>query len=124
MSKTETLIKIAEHHEELGKLYRQLAGNNAEHQSPTVRKQAENGAQYKEFDASQIIKTFGDDGELRIKIKGHPFNTYGVPVYEEDFSILGLDIDELKPGSHPFNHRVKAILKDDGNPRKIVEVLS
>jgi hypothetical protein len=81
------------------------------------------GDQFKDFDATQIIKTFDDNGNLRIKLKGHPFEKFGVPVYEEDFSILGLDIDQLKPGAHEFNHRVRAILKDDGNPRKVVEVL-
>lgn len=78
---------------------------------------------FKDFDATQIIKTFDDNGNLRIKVKGHPFEKFGVPVYEEDFSILGIDVDQLKPGAHEFSHRVRAVLKDDGNPRKIVEVL-
>jgi hypothetical protein len=78
---------------------------------------------FKEFDAAQIIKTFDDDGNLRIKLKGKPFEKFGVPVYEEDFGILGVDVHELHTGPSPFNHRVRAILKDDGNPRKVVEVL-
>jgi hypothetical protein len=124
MNKTGTLIEIAKHHEALGALYRQLAGDTTPSQSPPVQKDTrQNGGQYKEFDAHTLIKTYDDNGELRVKIKGAPFEKFGVPVYEEDFSILGIDLDELKPGAHAFSHRVKAVLKDDGNPRKIVEVL-
>jgi hypothetical protein len=80
-------------------------------------------SQFKEFDATQIIKTFDDDGNLRIKLKGKPFEKFGVPVYEEDFGILGMDVHELHTGPSPFAHRVRAILKDDGNPRKVVELM-
>lgn len=123
MNKTQILIEIAKHHEALGALYRELAGDVTPLQSQTIRQEAKNG-QYKEFDAHTLIKTYDDNGELRVKVKGRPFEKFGVPVYEEEFDILPVDLDDLQPGAHPFSHRVKAILKDDGNPRKIVEVLS
>jgi hypothetical protein len=92
-------------------------GNNRP--APKPADHSNGGGQYKEFQASQLIKTFDDSGKMLIKIKGGQYEKFGVPVYEEDFDALGIDLDELKPGSHPFNHRVKAVLKDDGNPGRL-----
>jgi len=108
------------------KIIADLIGNGwstAKRISAPTQSKPESSGQYTEFDATQIVKTFDDDGRLFIKIKGGRFQKHGVPVYEEDFDSIPVDLEAMRPGTHDFRHRVRAVLKEDGNPRKIVEVL-
>jgi hypothetical protein len=80
--------------------------------------QAMPAGEYTEFTAEAVVMTYNDKGEPAYKIVGHPYSRYGVRVWPEVLSALGIDPAQLKPGPNPFSARVVALMGEHG-PKKI-----
>lgn len=77
-----------------------------------------------EFLATELVVTIGEDGEPAYKLKGFPFVKFGVRVWPEVLPLLGVDPDKLKPGKNPFSGVVRALLNEEGKPKKVVALVS
>jgi len=73
-------------------------------------KPAASETKYQDFDASQIVMTYDDNGKAAYKIKGAPFLKFGVRVWDEVLPELGIDPASLKPGPNPIQIRVRALM--------------
>lgn len=80
------------------------------------------GAAVRDFIAESIVKATDDSGKPLFKIKGFPFVEYGVRVWPEVLPILGINPGDLHPGPNPApaGMIVRALLADNGSPRKII----
>lgn len=78
------------------------------------------GANCVDFQAESIVVTTGDDGQPCYKIKGFPFVKFGVRVWPEVLPALGIDAAALKPGPNAFSALVRAVLNEEGKPRKVI----
>jgi hypothetical protein len=78
------------------------------------------GTQLVEFQAESIVVTIAEDGQPAYKVKGFPFVKFGVRVWPEVLPQLGVDPDALKPGANPFSAAVRAVLNEDGKPKKVI----
>jgi len=62
-----------------------------------------------EFDATEIVTTFDDSGTRKLfRIKGGPYATYGIRIWDEVLELFGYDPKDLEPGSTPFTEKVVA----------------
>ncbi len=41
-------------------------------------------------------------------------------VWPEVLPNIGVDMDALKPGTNPFSAMVRAVLNDEGKPKKVI----
>lgn len=62
------------------------------------------------------------DGKDRIRLVGGEFTKYGIPVYDEFMSSLGIDPETLPYGDTPYEKRVKVQLDHKGNPKRALEL--
>ena len=76
---------------------------------------------YRDFTAESILLSYDDSGAPAYKIKGHPFQKFGVRVWPEALPALGIDPSTLKPGPNPFAAQVRALMGDHG-PRKVISL--
>ena len=73
-----------------------------------------------EFDATDIVTTFDDSGTRKLfRIKGGPYATYGIRVWDEVLEQFGYDPNDLQPGSTPFTERIVARLGVSGKQKVI-----
>lgn len=116
----ETLIALSHHGYELVRHVKPFSkrvddgngGNGGQTEAPVG---------YRDFDAEQIILTYADDGREKYKIKGYPFNKFGVDVFPEVLPRLGIDPQSLNPGPNNFTARVRCKLKEEtGSPDKVI----
>ena len=75
---------------------------------------------HRDFEASLILLTYNDDGTPAYKIKGGPYLKFGVRVWPEILPLLRIDPASLKPGPNPIHIKVRALLGENGMPRKVV----
>lgn len=75
---------------------------------------------YTDFDAEAITSGTDDSGKPVYKVKGGPYGAFGVRVWPEVLPMLGVDVADLKPGPNQFTARVRAILGDKGQAKKVV----
>jgi hypothetical protein len=71
------------------------------------------------FDASVLLMSYDDNGQLVYKIKGGQYMKFGVRVWPEVLPALGVDPAKLKPGPNPVSFRVRALMGEHG-PRKVI----
>ena len=74
---------------------------------------------YVDFPATSITLAHDDNGQAVYKIKGDRYNKFGVRVWPEVLPLLGIDVDQLKPGPNPFGAVVRALMGEKG-PRKVI----
>lgn len=74
---------------------------------------------YIDFPATSITLAHDDDGKAVYKAKGEGFNKYGVRIWPEVLPLLGVDVDQLKPGPNSFGAVVRALMGEKG-PRKVI----
>lgn len=75
---------------------------------------------YRDYDAEVISVSSDDDGKPVYKIKGGPFTKFGVRVWPEVLPLLGVDVGDLRPGPNQFNARVRAVLDEKGQAKKVI----
>lgn len=75
---------------------------------------------YTEFDAEAITMGSDDNGKAVYKVRGGQYGKFGVRVWPEVLPLLGVDIDDLDTGPNPFAHRVRVLLDDKGQAKKVV----
>lgn len=96
-------------------------GEPEDHFTPAQREEWENaGASYTDFDAEVIAVGMDDNGKPVYKVRGGKFSKFGVRVWPETLPMLGVEIATLKPGPNQFNQRVRAMLDDKGQAKKVV----
>jgi len=75
---------------------------------------------YRDFTAETLNVGMDDNGKPVYKIRGGPFTKFGVRVWPEVMSLIGVEIEDLKPGPNQFNAQVRAILDEKGQAKKVV----
>lgn len=71
--------------------------------------------------ATKVYK-FNDKGKDWAKIKCGQWMEYGVPVYPEFLEALKIDLPALPYGDSPYDYMVDVMLKDNGQPAKVVSI--
>lgn len=74
------------------------------------------------FTATTLTIEFNSKGEKTGKLKGKPFEKFGVRLWPEMASALGFNLDEYKPGDYPIAEpiQVRYAVNDEGKPSKII----
>jgi len=75
---------------------------------------------YTDFDAEAITVSTDDDGRPCYKVRGGKYGKFGVRVWPEVLPMLGVEVADLKPGPNQFNARVRAVLDEKGQAKKVV----
>lgn len=73
-----------------------------------------------DFQAESIVVTIAEDGNPAYKVKGFPFIKFGVRVWPEVLPNIGVNPDALKPGTNAFSAMVRAVLNEEGKPKKVI----
>ncbi len=89
-------------------------GNGAESNVPVA------GGKCVDFQAETVVVTLNEEGQPAYKIKGARFVKFGVRVWPEVLPMLGLDPQKLKPGPNPYTGVVRALLNEEGRPKKVI----
>lgn len=79
-------------------------------------------ANVRDFTAEILVMTTDDNGKPAFKIKGFPFNEFGVRVWPEILPAIGIEPAAVKPGPNqlPAGLTVRAVLNEKGSPKKII----
>lgn len=78
------------------------------------------GANCVDFQAESIVVTTDEEGKPAYRVRGFPFVKFGVRAWTEVLPALGVDPAALKPGPNPFSALVRAVLNEEGKPRKVI----
>ena len=73
------------------------------------------------FDATILLMSYDDNGQPVYKVKGGQYMKFGVRVWPEVLSALGIDPAALKPGPNPVTLKVRALMGEHG-PRKVISL--
>jgi len=76
--------------------------------------------QYIDFFCNEISSSIDDNGNPAYKAKGFPFTKFGVRLWPEVLPKIGLDPDSLQLGPNSFNAMLRAVLTDEGTPKKVI----
>ena len=96
-------------------------GEPEDHYTPEQRSRWENeGAPHVDFEAEVLSLGTDDNGKPVLKVRGGKFSKFGVRVWPEVLPMLGVDVADLKPGPNQFNARVRAVLDEKGQARKVI----
>lgn len=71
------------------------------------------------FMAETISYGIAEDGKPVYKVRGGQYQKFGVRVWPETLSLLGIDAGKLKPGPNAFAKPVIALMGEKG-PRKVI----
>jgi hypothetical protein len=75
---------------------------------------------YRDFTCATIVLSYNDKGQPTYKAQGAPFAKYGVVIWPEVLPILGIDPAALQPGPNPHAANLRAEMKENGRPRKVI----
>ncbi len=78
------------------------------------------GGKVCDFQAETIVVTLNEDGQPAYKVKGARFVKFGVRVWPEVLPALGVDPQQLKPGPNPYTGVVRALMNEEGRPKKVI----
>jgi len=73
------------------------------------------GNGYVTFLAETIVMTYNDAGDARYKVKGGRYAKFGVNLWPEALTALGVKAADLKPGPNAFGKMVRAELGETTN---------
>lgn len=91
----------------------------------TASQPAPAGSSFAQMMIDTIIMTYNDEGEPAYKALGAPYQKFGVRIWPEVVTALGIKAGDLKPGKNPITPalpaRVLMATNDEGktNPRKV-----
>lgn len=84
-------------------------------QAAAVAQPDAHGNGYVTFMAETIVMTYNDAGEARYKVKGGRYAKFGVNLWPEALTALGVKATDLKPGPNAFGKMVRAELGESVN---------
>jgi hypothetical protein len=88
---------------------------------PDPNNSAPTPGEFVDFTIDTVIHSIDDNGKPVYKGRGYPFTQYGVRIWPEIFTRLGIPIETIALGETTIEPRVvRAVLNETGNPRKIV----
>ncbi|MFC2053476.1 hypothetical protein ACFLV7_04140 [Chloroflexota bacterium] len=73
--------------------------------------------------AESITKGVDDNGKTSYKVRGYPFNTYGVRIWPEALPRIGVKEVDLENGPNNFTKPVQ-VLMVQGKPKKVIGLAS
>lgn len=89
-----------------------------EHRTNSAPAVAGDTVRTRTFDAEYIEVGYAN-GKKTYRVFGGPFTKFGIRVWPETLSKLGLSTS-LDVGQHPFTQAVVIELNDDSNPQKVI----
>ena len=73
------------------------------------------------FVADTLVKGIDDNGKEFTRLRGYPYNKFGVRVWPEALAALKIDPGPLKAGPNTINPvEVRIEVNDEGVPRKVL----
>jgi hypothetical protein len=72
------------------------------------------------IDCNVITVSYDDNGQVVYKARGGQYSKFGVRIWPEVIGQLVTDVTQLKPGPNAVDLKLRVLLGETGQPRKVI----